>query len=95
MAIKASNFKNWCTDNISPQSWTRICLKCVDELRAKGYSLQEMESLDPDINLDDEMMQQLNEALFGFYEMKVNEEELVAELFGDLITKPTTHKSSV
>jgi hypothetical protein len=78
MGVKASNFKNWCTDNISPQSWTRICLKRVDELRGKGYSLQEMEDLTPDVDLDDEMVDLLNSALNDLYEMTVDEESLLA-----------------
>lgn len=78
MGVKASNFKQWCTDNISPQSWTRICLKRVDELRDKGYSLKEMEDLIPDVVLDDQMLESLNSALDELYEMKVDEEELLA-----------------
>lgn len=76
--VKASNFKTWCTDNISPQSWTRICLKCVDEIRGKGHTLKEMEDLDPDIDLDNELLEALNAALFDYYEMKVDENELTA-----------------
>lgn len=77
MAIKASSFKRWCGENISPQSWTRICLKRVDELREKGYSLQEMEHLDPDIDVDDEMLADLNSALNELYEMQVDKSQLV------------------
>ena len=73
MAVKASNFKSWCTDNISPQSWTRICLKCVDQIRAKGHNLKEMEDLNPDIDIDEELLESLNSALNELYEMKVNE----------------------
>ena len=54
MAAKASSFKNWCTENISPQSWTRICLKRVDDIRGKGYTLKEMEDLNPDIEIDED-----------------------------------------
>lgn len=78
MAIKASSFKNWCTDNISPQSWTRICLKRVDELRVKGLALNQMEDLNPDIDIDDELLESLNSALFELYEMKVDEASLAA-----------------
>ncbi|MEQ9307628.1 MAG: hypothetical protein RJQ14_27195 [Marinoscillum sp.] len=77
MAVKASNFKNWCTENISPQSWTRICLKCVDQVRAKGLNLKQMEDLDPDVDLDPELMSSLNSALEALYEMSVDEELLV------------------
>jgi len=75
---KASNFKTWCTDNISPQSWTRICLRCVDEIRAKGYTLKEMEDLQPDIEIDEELLAALNQALHDYYELKVDENELAA-----------------
>ena len=78
MAIKASSFKNWCTENISPQSWTRICLKRVDEIRSKGYTLKEMEDLNPDIEMDDELMESLNSALSELYEMTVDESLLAA-----------------
>lgn len=78
MGVKASSFKNWCTENISPQSWTRICLKRVDELRDKGITLQEIEDLTPDIDLDDEMVELLNAALNDLYELQVDEEALLA-----------------
>ena len=78
MSVKASSFKQWCTDNISPQSWTRICLKRVDELRDKGYTLKEMEDLTPDVDLDGEMLESLNNALSDLYDMKVEEEALLA-----------------
>ena len=70
MAVKASNFKNWCVDNISPQSWTRICLKCTDEIRGKGHTLKDMEDLNPDIDLDADLLTALNKALDELYEMK-------------------------
>ncbi len=73
MAVKASNYKNWCTDNISPQSWTRICLKCVDKIRSKGHTLKEMEDLTTDIDLDTELLNALNKALEDLYETKVEE----------------------
>ena len=75
---KASNFKAWCTENISPQSWTRICLKCLDVVRSKGYTLKEMEELETDIEIDNELLEALNGALFDYYEMKVDESELEA-----------------
>lgn len=77
MAVKASNFKNWCNENISPQSWTRICLKCLDEVRAKGMTLKKMEDLDPDIDLDNDLLSALNKALGELYEMSVDEDLLV------------------
>lgn len=73
MAVKAINFKNWCIENISPQSWTRICLKCVDEVREKGYTLKEMEDLAVDIDLDTELLNALNKALDDLYEMEIEE----------------------
>ncbi len=76
---KASSFKQWCTDNISPQSWTRICLKRVDDIRQKGYTLKEMEDLNPDIEMDDELMDSLNSALSDLYEMTVDENILAPQ----------------
>lgn len=78
MAVKASNFKSWCTQNISPQSWTRICLKNVDKIREKGHTLKAMEDLDPDIEIDEDLLDSLNSSLSDLYEMTVDEELLAA-----------------
>ncbi len=75
---KASNFKSWCTENISPQSWIRICLKCTDIIRAKGFTLAQMESLDPDVEMDNDLLDSLNSALSELYDLKVDESELEA-----------------
>lgn len=77
MVIKASNYKNWCTENISPQAWTRIVLKCVNQVRDKGLSLKQMEDTNPDFELDADIMDALNEALAELYEMSVDESLLV------------------
>ncbi|MEP0984183.1 hypothetical protein [Ekhidna sp.] len=79
MATKASSFKEWCTNNISPQSWTRICLRSVDAIRSKGHTLKEMEDLNPDVEMDDELMDQLNDALSELYDMKVDENVLAPQ----------------
>lgn len=78
MLVKASTFKNWCTENISPQSWTRICLKCVDKVRSKGHTLKDMEDLAVDINLDTDLLNALSEALDELYEMKIEQSLLTA-----------------
>ncbi|MDE0472677.1 MAG: hypothetical protein OXH57_12135 [Ekhidna sp.] len=75
---KASNFKTWCTENISPQCWTRICLKCADIIRQKGITLSEMEDLNAEIELDDRLLEALNDALYRYYEVKVDEGSLAA-----------------
>ncbi|NQZ77459.1 MAG: hypothetical protein HRT61_15360 [Ekhidna sp.] len=69
MAVKASSFKGWCAENISPQSWTRICLRCTDIIRSKGLTLKEMEDLEPDVEMDDELVGELNSALSDLYNM--------------------------
>ena len=78
MGVKASNFKSWCTINISPQSWTRICLKNVDKIREKGHTLNQMEELNPDIEIDDDLLEALNVSLSALYEMTVDEDLLAA-----------------
>lgn len=77
MAIKASNYKNWCVENISPQSWARIILRCITPLREKGISLSQIENADPDFELDPELLELLNQALAEIYDMKVEESLLV------------------
>ena len=77
MEVKASNYKNWCVENISPQSWTRIVLRCLTEVRERGLTLKQMEHTDPDIVLDEELMDKLNAVLAELYDMTVDESLLV------------------
>lgn len=77
MAVKASNYKNWCTENISPQSWTRICLKCVNQVRDNGLNLKQMENPDPDFDIPQGLLDSLNDALMELYEMSVDESLLI------------------
>jgi hypothetical protein len=74
MAIKASNYRNWCTENISPQSWTRIVLKCHALVKDRGLTLNQMEENGVDVDLDGELFAGLNAALSELYEMTVDEE---------------------
>ena len=48
----------------------------MDEIRGKGHTLKEMEDLNPDVEIDDELLDALNAALSELYEMTVNEELL-------------------
>jgi hypothetical protein len=76
MAIKASSYKNWCTDNISPQAWPRILLKSLDEVRAQGFNLKELENPVEDLTLNESLMASLNNALEELYQTKVEEDLL-------------------
>ncbi|MFT6867127.1 MAG: hypothetical protein ACJA08_001966 [Cyclobacteriaceae bacterium] len=77
MVIKASNYKNWCTDNISPQAWTRIVLKCLSLVRERGLTLGQLGDADPDIDLDMELLEALNDALAEIYDLTVDESLLI------------------
>jgi len=77
MAVKASNFKNWCTENISPQSWTRISLKCLTQVRENGLTLKEMEDVDPDFDIPPALVESLHEALQELYDMQVEDSLLI------------------
>jgi len=74
--IKVTNFQNWCVDNISPQSWTRICLKCVDAIRISGHTLEQLEVPNSDLEIDEDLFNELNEALEELYDLKVDKELL-------------------
>lgn len=77
MMVKATNYKNWCTENISPQSWARIILKCMSQLREKGLALNDLEDPDPELVLDADVLEALNQALLELYEMTVEESLLI------------------
>lgn len=73
MAVKAISYKNWCTENISPQSWVRIVLKSTDIIRSEGFKIKEIEEPEQDLELSDAIYNSLSEALEQLYEMKAQE----------------------
>lgn len=77
MALKASNYKNWCIDNISPQAWARVVLKNLTLVRERGYTMNQLQHADPDIDLDEELVEAFNSALAELYDLSVDESLLV------------------
>jgi hypothetical protein len=74
--VKAINFKNWCLDNISPQSWSRIVLKTVPELRESGIDWKDIENPSDDMELDEKTINILKGGLDQIYQMQVETESL-------------------
>ncbi|MBV6644432.1 MAG: hypothetical protein KI790_03230 [Cyclobacteriaceae bacterium] len=77
MTVKATNYKNWCIENISPQAWSRILLKCLPQIRELGLKLGDFEDPSDDLELSAELMTDLNTALDELYQLKVEESLLV------------------
>lgn len=73
---KAINFKNWCTQNISPQAWSRIVLKSITVIRAAGFDLGDVDNPNENFELDENIMNALNQALDDLYQMKIESEVL-------------------
>ena len=76
MAVKAESFKNWCSENISPQSWARIVLKSLEVVREEGLTLKKLEEPDPGLELSDRIVEALNNALEELYETRVEDNVL-------------------
>ncbi len=74
--IKAINFKNWCTENITPQSWPRIVLKAIPELREKGIDTKGLQEPDDVVTLSEDALEILNKWLVELYDVRVAEEVL-------------------
>jgi len=74
--VKAINFKNWCLENISPQSWSRIVLKTVPALRERGLDWKEIENPSDDLVLDDHTLEILKGGLDQIYQISVETETL-------------------
>ncbi|MEQ9230735.1 MAG: hypothetical protein RIF46_08620 [Cyclobacteriaceae bacterium] len=72
--MKAVDAKNWCIENITPQSWSRIVLKTLPELRAQGLDLKEIENPSEELVLSDEIVAILNGALDALYQLKIEAE---------------------
>ena len=59
--MKAIKIKNWCLENITPQSWSRIVLRTLPQLREHNLDLNEIENPGDDLELNEEVMQILAE----------------------------------
>ena len=72
--MKAINYKNWCIDNITPQSWPRIVLKSIPELRDIGVDVAGLQDPADDLELSDEVLSILNKWMDQLYELQVKED---------------------
>lgn len=77
MAAKAISYKNWCEENITPQSYPRIILKCVELIRKQGFTIKELEDPKENLELNAELLEAFNNAMQEMYDMRVEEKSLV------------------
>ena len=75
MGVKAVDLRQWCVDNISPQSWTRIVLKSVDVIRESGLAFNDLEAPDDAYVLPDEIYSSLKNQLKELYDIDISQEE--------------------
>ena len=72
--MKAIKIKNWCLENITPQSWSRIVLRTLPQLREHNLDLNEIENPGDDLELNEEVMQILETAMEDLYQLKIDNE---------------------
>lgn len=61
-------------DNITPQSWPRIVLKSIPELRDIGVDVSGLQEPSDDLELSDEALSILNKWMDELYELQVKED---------------------
>ncbi len=76
MAVKAKNFKNWCEENISPQSWKRVVLKSLDHIRKEGMSMKDFEEPSDSLELTGDLYVVFSASLKELYEVSIDQEVL-------------------
>ena len=69
--MKAIKLKNWCLDNITPQSWDRIILKTLPKLRSHGLELGQVQEPTGDFEISEDIVEILNAAIEEIYQLKV------------------------
>ncbi len=60
--------------NITPQSWPRIVLKSIPELREKGVDTTGLQDPDDSVVLNEDTVNVLNKWLAELYDIRVGEE---------------------
>ncbi|MEM9324541.1 MAG: hypothetical protein AAGA85_02750 [Bacteroidota bacterium] len=68
--VKAINFKNWCSENITPQAWPRVVLRAVPELRELGVDTKGLQNPEDDMMIDEDAVAILNKWLDELYQTK-------------------------
>ena len=76
--MKAIKLKNWCLDNITPQSWDRIILKTLPKLRSNGLELGQVQEPTGDFEISEDVVEILNDAIEEIYQLKVDEEVMTS-----------------
>ena len=71
--MKAINYKNWCIENITPQSWPRIVLKSIPEHRDLGVDVAGLQDPTDDLELSEEVLAILNKWMDELYELQIKE----------------------
>jgi len=71
--MKAVRIKNWCLENITPQSWSRIVLRILPELRSRGFELKDVENPSEDLELPDDLVQIIENTIDELYQLKIDE----------------------
>jgi len=74
--VKAINFKNWCSENITPQAWPRVVLRAVPELRELGVDTKGLQDPAEDMTINEEAVGILNRWLSDLYQVTVEEASL-------------------
>jgi hypothetical protein len=72
--MKAIKIKNWCIENITPQSWSRIVLRVLPVLRSHGIELNQIENPSEEMELKDEIIEILDGAMNDIYKLNIDAE---------------------
>ena len=71
--MKAVRIKNWCLENITPQSWSRIILRVLPELRLRGFELKDLENPADDLELPNDVVEIIERTIDDLYQLKIDE----------------------
>ncbi len=74
--VKAISFKNWCSEHITPQSWPRVVLRAVPELRDLGVDTKGLQDPDDSLTISEDAVAVLNKWLNELYQVQIEDGSL-------------------
>ncbi len=74
--VKAISFKNWCSEHITPQSWPRVVLRAVPELRDLGVDTKGLQDPDDSVTINEDAVAVLNKWLNELYQVQIEDGSL-------------------
>jgi len=69
--MKVGKIKSWLSDEYTPFTWQRVCMRLLPQFRAEGLFFHQIKD---DVELSDQLVEQINQVLMELYQANLPSE---------------------